>query len=196
MKAQSLEVRTLKNQIDACLRLVALRFKSAILRLLDLESQLEKAMQEQIKNNIVIKVDDMIAAGKKGYIAKIENGDRKFLPTSDRTGYGHSREVLTFEISEDGIYEIQDANFGGKLRREYVKIEGGKIIATENSLNTLLASEESDLPELEGSQKQIDWAYGIREKFVANCKKAGKKIPARIFAETSAKFYIDNRSKF
>ena len=48
MKAQSLEVRTLKNQIAACLRLIALRFKSAILRLLKLENQLEEAMKEQM----------------------------------------------------------------------------------------------------------------------------------------------------
>lgn len=198
MKAQSFTVRTLKNQIAACLRLIALRVKSAILKLIDLENQLEVAVQEQIKNaKVIIKVDDMIAVGKKGYIAKIEEGNRQFLRASERTGYGHSKQVLAFEITEDGIYEIQDANFGGKLRRDYIKIQDGEIIQRTQSLNSLLASEESDdLPELEGSRKQVDWAFNIREKLIAKFKKAGKEIPARIYEETSAKFYIDNRDRF
>lgn len=178
------------------MRLIALHVKSAILKLVDLENQLEVAVQDQIKN-VIIKVDNMIAAGKKGYVAKIEGGDRQFLRASEQTGYGYSRQVLAFEITEDGIYEIQDANFGGKLRRDYIKIQDGEIIERTESLNSLLASEESDkLPELEGSQKQVDWAFNIREKLIAKCKKAGKEIPARIYQETSAKFYIDNRDKF
>ncbi|MFM6250049.1 MAG: hypothetical protein ACKPEQ_13010 [Dolichospermum sp.] len=48
MKAQSFAIRTLKHQIQACLRLIALHVKSAILRLIDLESQLEVAMNEQL----------------------------------------------------------------------------------------------------------------------------------------------------
>ncbi|MFM8007602.1 MAG: hypothetical protein ACKO86_22280, partial [Dolichospermum sp.] len=47
MKAQSFAIRTLKHQIAACLRLIALHVKSAILRLIDFESQLEVAMNEQ-----------------------------------------------------------------------------------------------------------------------------------------------------
>ena len=195
MKAKSFAVRTPKNQIAACLRLIALHVRSAILKLIDLENQLEVAVQDQIKN-VIIKVDNMIAAGKKGYVAKIEGGDRQFLRASEQTGYGYSRQVLAFEITEDGIYEIQDANFGGKLRRDYIKIQDGGIIERTESLNSLLASEESDLPELEGSQKQIDWAFNIRERFIAKCKKAGKEIPARIYSEISAKFYIDNRDRF
>ncbi|MFM5933528.1 MAG: hypothetical protein ACKPKT_05295 [Dolichospermum sp.] len=194
MKAQSFQVRTLKHQIQACLRLIALHVKSAILRLIDLESQLEVAMNEQIKN-VIIKVDHMIAAEKRGYVAKIEGNDRQFLKVSERTGYGYSKQVLTFEIKEDGIYEIQDANFGGKLRRDYIKIQDGEIIERFKSLESLLASEEL-LPELEGSPKQIDWAFNIRERFIAKCKKAGKEIPPRIYSETSAKIYIDNRDKF
>jgi hypothetical protein len=53
MKAQSFQsfqVRTLKNQIAACLRLIALHVKSAILKLVDLEAKLEAAMSEQILN--------------------------------------------------------------------------------------------------------------------------------------------------
>ena len=48
MKAQSFQVRTIKNQIAACLRLIALRVKSAILKLVDLEQKLEVAMNQQL----------------------------------------------------------------------------------------------------------------------------------------------------
>jgi hypothetical protein len=49
MKAQSFQVRILKNQIAACLRLIALHVRSAILKLVDLENKLENAMSEQIQ---------------------------------------------------------------------------------------------------------------------------------------------------
>lgn len=51
MKAQSFQVRTLKNQIAACLRLIAAKVKSAVLRLIDLENQLEVAMSKQMYKN-------------------------------------------------------------------------------------------------------------------------------------------------
>ncbi|MFM6198326.1 MAG: hypothetical protein ACKPE1_04125 [Dolichospermum sp.] len=64
MKAQSFQVRTLKHQIQACLRLIALHVRSAILRLIDLESQLEVAMNEQLDNKEKI-VSEMIRIDKE-----------------------------------------------------------------------------------------------------------------------------------
>ena len=49
MKPQSFQVRDLKNKIAACLRLIGLKVKSAVLRLIDLQEKLEEAMTEQIK---------------------------------------------------------------------------------------------------------------------------------------------------
>ncbi|MFM6604925.1 MAG: hypothetical protein ACKPJO_11815 [Dolichospermum sp.] len=63
MKAQSFQVRTLKHQIQACLRLIV-HVKSAILRLLDLENQLEVAMNEQLDNKEKI-VSEMIRIDKE-----------------------------------------------------------------------------------------------------------------------------------
>jgi hypothetical protein len=57
MKAQSLQVRTLKNQIAACLRLIALHVRSAILKLVDLEAKLEAAMSEQLDSFAKLKED-------------------------------------------------------------------------------------------------------------------------------------------
>ena len=39
MKPQSFQVRDLKNKIAACLRLIGLKVKSAVLRLIDLEER-------------------------------------------------------------------------------------------------------------------------------------------------------------
>ncbi|MFM6312447.1 MAG: hypothetical protein ACKPGB_30110 [Dolichospermum sp.] len=64
MKAQSFQIRTLKHQIQACLRLIALHVRSAILRLIDLESQLEVAMNQQLDNKEEI-VSEMIRIDKE-----------------------------------------------------------------------------------------------------------------------------------
>jgi hypothetical protein len=47
MKVQSFKVLSLKHQIQSCLRLIIGKVKSAIIRLLDLESALEAALNEQ-----------------------------------------------------------------------------------------------------------------------------------------------------
>jgi hypothetical protein len=77
MKAQSFQVRSLKHQITACLRLVAAKVKSAVLRLIDLESQLEVAMSKQFNfcnvcvscSHVVVDLDNKCIAYiiQKGY---------------------------------------------------------------------------------------------------------------------------------
>jgi hypothetical protein len=49
MKRQTALVLDLKQKIQATLKLIALRVKSLVLQLLDLENQLEQAMSEQLK---------------------------------------------------------------------------------------------------------------------------------------------------
>lgn len=55
MKSQSLAVRSLKNQIDATLKLIGMGIKKYILQLLNLEAKLEEAMSEQLK---IVQVSD------------------------------------------------------------------------------------------------------------------------------------------
>jgi len=69
--------------------------------------------------SVLIKISDMRAASKPGYVAKIVNGEKNFLSTKDRSGYSKSRETLIFELTEDGVYEVCDANFGGRKRNIY-----------------------------------------------------------------------------
>lgn len=143
--------------------------------------------------NIVI--DDMRAADKAGYIAKIVGGEKHFLRAAEQSGYSTSRQKLTFELIEDGIYEICDANFGSSKRNIYfLKIEAGDVVAQAGSLAELIAAEES-LPDLEGSAKQISWASSIREKLIAKLKLSNKEIPSWVYSQSSAKFWIDNRDK-
>jgi hypothetical protein len=52
MKRQSTLVLDLKQKIQATLKLIALRVKSLILQLLDLENQLEQAMSEQLDSTV------------------------------------------------------------------------------------------------------------------------------------------------
>ena len=48
MKSQSIEVRTIKHQIQSCLKLIKLKVKSAVLRLLDLEERLNKELKKMM----------------------------------------------------------------------------------------------------------------------------------------------------
>jgi len=63
------------------------------------------------------------------------------------------------------------------------------------------AISEAGLPELAGSEKQVDWAVKIRfekyqesERYVKNLKPKGVEAYERLFGTTEAKFWIDNRN--
>lgn len=143
-----------------------------------------------------IKVSDMRARGKAGYVARIlPNGDRSFLPADERSGYGSSHKMLSFEIIEDGNYEVQDANFGStKTIRYYVCVRDGEILQQAEKLSDMLLS-DLELPGLEGTPAQISWGSDIRAKHIEKQMQSGKKIHPRILAETSAQFFINNREK-
>ena len=137
----------------------------------------------------------MRAAGKPGYVAKIVEKEKQFLCPKERTGYSTSREKLTFELSENGIYEVCSGNFGSSRRDIYfIKVENGEEVNRADSLSELVASEEL-LPELEGSTKQVNWGENIRQKFISKLKLANKPIPDWVQTQSSAKWWIDHRKK-
>lgn len=93
---------------------------------------------------------------------------------------------------EDGLYEYKEA-VGHKERRGYLRVEAGRIAKEWDSQQEMMdeASPVPELPELEGTPRQVDWAESIREKAIRNgfpVEKAAKVI--------SAKLWIENRSKF
>lgn len=73
----------------------------------------------------------------------------------------------------------------------------------ENARNEFEASH--DLPDLEGSEKQVKWARSIREKFITEIEKIpanneeGEELKAmmiKYFADrTDSRFFIDNRDR-
>ena len=73
----------------------------------------------------------------------------------------------------------------------------------ENARNRFEA--EHDLPDLEGSEKQVKWARSIREKFITEIEKIptnneeGEELKAmmvKYFADrTDSRFFIDNRDR-
>lgn len=96
----------------------------------------------------------------------------------------------------DGIYRFVEAGGAGgtKLVKGYLKIANGEVVEESHNLNALIVGDDANtLPELEGSQKQIDWAVSIREKAIAKFKKANKEIPEMLTKATDAKWFIDNR---
>lgn len=149
---------------------------------------------EEKKPMIEIKVQDMRFRGKPGYVAKIVNGEKQFLH-GDCDDHSASTKNLTYQIVEDGIYEICDANFGSRKRDiSFIKVVDGEITSETDSLAELLLA-DIDLPELEGSEKQINWANSIRAEYFSKVVASDKSIPDFIKNQTSAKFWIDNRNK-
>lgn len=118
----------------------------------------------------------------------IDEGDNK-----QRFYQGKSANV-EFDLSkfENGFLVLKEAN-GHKERRGYLKIEAGSISDEWETQQEMLVAEfpVPELPELEGTPKQVDWANSIREKAI----RAGYQVEKAVKV-TSAKVWIDNRSKF
>lgn len=71
---------------------------------------------------ITITVCDMRAAGKPGYVAKLNGTQKGFLHAKGYSKHGTSAKNVTYEIDESvesnhGLFEICDANYGGRKRR-------------------------------------------------------------------------------
>lgn len=117
---------------------------------------------------------------------------------NQQLAYRSKRHTVQVRIDNlDGVYRYREA--GGadfnSLTTGYLLIENGEITEEADSAAALIAAADtSELPELEGSVKQVGWAESIREKIIAKFKQAGVSSPAYVKAETSAKWYIDNRN--
>jgi hypothetical protein len=137
-----------------------------------------------------ITVTDMRAAGKPGYVAKIVDSQKQFLQAKSHSNHGSSAKQITYELTDDGIYEICDGNFGGRKRNiNFIKFESGEVIQESENLADLILT-DTELSDLEGSQKQIVWAESIRSKALSKLKS-----PFPDWANNvSAKWWIDNRN--
>ena len=119
----------------------------------------------------------------------IEEGDNK-----ERYYSGKSSKVY-FDLGrfDDGLYEYKEAN-DHKARRGYLQIQSFQIESEWNDLQEMLAAIAplpAELPQLEGTPRQIAWAESIREKAVRGGFRVEK--AAKV---TAAKLWIENRERF
>lgn len=95
----------------------------------------------------------------------------------------------------DGIYRIVEC--GGadlnKISKRYLKIVDGDIAEESENLNSLIVG-NLDLPELEGTPRQIKWAEDIRERAIAKYKSRNMESPKMLVQVKSAKWFIDNQA--
>ena len=203
----SFKIRVIKNQIAACLREIARGVKYFIDSLVVLEDQLENllANQEVKKVEKFVELSTYRSAGVNAYLVEEgkdhthnmygtpineENQQRAYRSKS------HTVKVRIDNLS-DGVYRFVEAggSTGKKVVKGYLKIVGGEIVEESENLASLIVGDDAnDLPELQGSQKQIDWALQIREKAIAKFKKASKEIPSILTATIDAKWFIENRN--
>lgn len=152
-----------------------------------------------------IEVCDMRAANKPGYVARIsESREKHFLIAKSYSSHGASAKQVCYEIVDDGIYEICDANFGGRKRKiSFIVVKNGECVFEvdnlpdaerhEDYLNGKLEQWVTDgvaLPELEGTPKQVAWATDIRSTAIKGGLDTRKAAQIRL-----AKSWIENRHK-
>jgi hypothetical protein len=139
-------------------------------------------------------IHNMPARDKRGWV---KQGER-FLNAASQSSHGSSAQKLIFEL-EDGIYEVQDANYGSsRTWRYWLKIESGVGSEIEKPKPKIL----SDLWKIEGSDKQISWAETIREKAIVEAMAKNKEtaiietlLQSYLIPDSwyKAKFWIDYR---
>lgn len=109
---------------------------------------------------------------------------------------------VTRDCGHEEQFNLVGQESDRKRKLEWLK--GQPCAACENAA---AKASSSDLPQLEGSEKQVSWAMSIRAEFkaafselVASIEEKqpqradeAKAAVASIMAESSAKFWIDNR---
>lgn len=120
---------------------------------------------------IEIEICDMRAAGKPGYVAKIgQNREKIFLNAKCYSAHKTSAKKVLYEITQDGIYEVCDANFGWRKRRvnfllirnDEIAFESESLSEVERKENFLNGKEEewAVMPEedlgIRGSDRRVD----------------------------------------
>jgi hypothetical protein len=116
-------------------------------------------------------------------------------PIADDENNYHRGKASTVEFDlakfADGWYEWKEAS-GHKASSGFFRLKNGEIVERCDSKTELvdLLNPVPELPELEGSDRQVSWAEQIR----ATAIRGG--FPAKNAAKyTTAKTWIDNRSK-
>lgn len=204
----SFKIRTIKGQIEACLRAIKNGLRSFVDRLCVLEAQLEVMTQTQPKTEPrYIQLNSNRCKGINAYLVK-EGLDYQHndygTPIDDENqqrAYRKKSHIVKVRIDNlpDGIYRFVEAagQYANKVEKGWLKIINGVIVEQSNSLPSLVVGNDAEsLPELKGTERQIPWATDIRKKAIAKLKLAGQEIPKSFYTQVSAKAWIDNKDKF
>jgi|694.fasta_scaffold02674_45 hypothetical protein len=205
----SFKIRTIKHQIQACLQAIKNGLKSFVDRLCVLEAKLEAMMTTQTEPKTEPKYIELNSNRSKGinaYLVQEGSGYQHNdygTPIDDENqqrAYRKKSHVVKVRIDNlaDGIYRFVEAagQYAHKIEKGWLKIINGQIVQQSDTLPSLVVGTDAEsLPELKGSDKQIDWAFSIREKAIAKLKLQQKPIPDWFFTEKSAKIWIDKRDE-
>lgn len=204
----SFKIRTIKHQIQVCLRAIKNGLRSFVDRLCALEAQLEAMTQVEPKTEPrYIELNSNRAKGINAYLVRegldYQHNDygTPIDEENQQRAYRKKSHIVKVRVDNlaDGIYRFVEAagQYANKIEKGWLNIVNGQIVEQSDTLPSLVVGNDAEsLPELEGSEKQVSWAFSIREKAIAKLKLAGKAIPDWFYTETSAKKYIDNRDKF
>jgi hypothetical protein len=205
----SFKIRVIKHQIQVCLQAIKNGLRSFVDRLCVLEAQLEAMMTTQTEPKTEPKYIELNSNRSKGinaYLVQEGSGYQHNdygTPIDDENqqrAYRKKSHVVKVRIDNlaDGIYRFVEAagQYAHKIEKGWLKIINGQIVQQSDTLPSLVVGTDAEsLPELEGSDKQIDWAFSIREKAIAKLKLQQKPIPDWFFTEKSAKIWIDKHDK-
>jgi len=198
-------IKTIKHQIAATQRLVDSGLKQYVVQLIDLESRLEELenLEEQRKDT-KIEVFSYRYKGVNAYIVPLGGSKHDYYygkPSTqwdEQLAHRSKRHSVTFDLNKltDGLYRLQGYDkCTGKSYYRYFKIENHKVVDDADTEKELLPPVVPNLPELEGSPKQIKWANDIREQMIKKFLDNDKELHSQFFTETSAKKYIDYHVK-
>lgn len=196
------QIAKLKAQITKYANLVKLGCKKYIINLIDTEAKLESLYAESTKeaHAEVLTVWTNRNKGINAYLINAENSAHIYYAkpvdkeAQERAYKGKSHQVR-FDLGKipDGTYRLKECcgSSWHKHKTSFLVIASGKILKSVDKLEDLV--DQSLLPDLEGSEKQVQWAKTIRAKFLSDCDRCGVEYPQWMVKTKSAKWWIENR---
>lgn len=195
------QVAKLKAAIAKYTTLVHLGCKKYILNLIDAEEQLEQLTHtDTVEAETLLTVWTNRNKGINAYLINAENSAHIYYgkpvdeEAQERAYKGKSHQVR-FDLGKipDGTYRLKECcgSSWHKHKTSFLVIASGKILKSVDKLEDLV--DQSLLPDLEGSEKQVQWAKTIRAKFLSDCDRCRVEYPQWVFKQHLAKYWIENR---
>lgn len=183
------QIQVIKHKIAATQQLINSGLKQYVLQLIDLETQLEEAMNqaEEKKYYEVITNENLVSYASNGIVHRHavliegEERNRKY-----RDGINVVGKIDTTGLN--GVFELH-AVVMRHFETSYLVLKDGDVILhTAHRADVKVFQAGIKLPALQGSPKQIKWAEDLRRKYILV---AEPEELAAIANQTSAVFFIN-----